>query len=93
VDLRPVLVARPAPAAVSNDEDDQQHLDEQEDREHEGGDEPPALADAVGVRRLGRDGREAAVARERSRSVGEHRDERAGDGEDVPPEAHGEGIL
>ncbi len=93
VDLRPVGVARPASPPVADDEHDQQHLDEQEDREDEGGDEPAALADALGVRRLGRDGREAAVARECPRSVGEQRDERAGDGGGVPPEAHGAGIL
>ena len=93
VDLRPVRVARPVSPPVADDEHDEQHLDEQEDREDEGRDEPPALADALRVRRLGRDRREAAVARECRRSVGEQRDGRAGDGGDVPPEAHGAGIL
>ena len=93
VDLGAVGITRPVAAAIAHDEQDKQHLDEQEDPEDERRDEPPALADAVGVRGLRRDRREAAVTRERRGCAREQHDERADDGDDVPPEAHGAGIL
>ena len=65
VDLRPVGVAGAPPASIAEHEQQQRHFDEQEDGQAEGGDEPEARRDALGVRRLGRDGSESPVARDR----------------------------
>ena len=64
--------------AVLDDERDEQSLDTDEHEEHEDRDEPVRVGDAVRVRRLGRDRRETAVAREHRRG----RDERSEDGAD-----------
>ena len=93
VDLRPVGIAGATPSPVPDDEEDQQALDEHEDREGKGRDEPVALADRLGVRRLGCHRREAAVPAECDRRIGDERDERAEDGDGVPPGRHGAGIL
>jgi hypothetical protein len=71
VDLHPVGGARPVPAPVAHEERDEQPLDEHEDHEREGGDEPEALADPLGVRRLRRDRREPAVPRPACAGEGE----------------------
>ena len=50
VDVRAVLEARALAAAVAEDEDEEQRLDEHEDPEREGRDEEVAVADPVCIR-------------------------------------------
>ena len=58
VGLRAVLEAWAILPPVLDDERDQEPFDENEDREHEDRDEEPAVANPLGVRRLGRHRRE-----------------------------------
>ena len=61
-DLRPLRVARPAAAAVADDERDQRRLDEDQDEPREEGDQLVAVVDPARVRRVRGLGREAAVS-------------------------------
>ena len=61
------LEARSLLAAVADDEGDQEALDENEDPDDEDRDEEEAVADSLGVRRLGRHWRESVAGHRRRR--------------------------
>ena len=75
----PSVLACPLAPAVLDDERDEQPFDPDEHEEHEAGDEPVRVGDAVRVRRLGRDRGETAVPRQHRRGREERSEEGADD--------------